>query len=235
MSSSKTLTIEAKPRTNLGTGAARRQRGAGAVPAVLYGHGAAVQTFTVAEATAQAVLHHPGLMNLNIEGAEPATAILKASQRHPVSDLILHLDFLAVRADELIRSTVPVDFHGVPMGASRGGQLEQILHQLEIECLPGDLPESIDVDVAGMDLDTTMHVRDMIMPEGIRAVSDPGLAAFQVRLPKVEEVKEEAPAEAASAAEGAEAAPAEGGAAAAEGDKTDKKGEKKVEKKAEKK
>lgn len=232
MSRSKTLTVEAKPRVHLGTGAARRQRGAGVVPAVLYGHGAAVQTITVGEATAQAVLHHPGLMNLNIEGAEPATAILKASQRHPVSGLILHLDFLAVRADELIRSTVPVDFHGVPMGASRGGQLEQILHSVEIECLPGDLPESIVVDVSGMDLDTTMHVRDMVMPEGIRAVSDPGLAAFQVRLPKVEEVKEEAPAEAAAVAtaEGAESAAAEGGAAPA-GEKTDKKVEKKAEKK----
>lgn len=229
MSRSKTLTIEVKPRTDLGTGAARRQRGAGSVPAVLYGHGAAVQTLTVAEATAQEALHHPGLMNLNIEGAEPATAILKASQRHPVSGLILHLDFLAVRADELIRSTVSVDFHGVPMGAARGGQLEQILHLLEIECLPGDLPESIDVDVSGMDLEATMHVRDMVMPEGIRAVSDPGLAAFQVRLPKVEEAKEEAPAEAAAVAEGAEAA-AEGGAAA-EGNKADKKVEKKAEKK----
>ena len=231
MSRTKTLTIEVTPRVNLGTSAARRQRGAGAVPAVLYGHGAAVQTLTLAEATAQAALHHPGLMNLTIAGAEPATAILKASQRHPVSGIILHMDFLAVRADELIRSVVPVDFHGVPMGASRGGQLEQILHSVEIECLPGDLPESIDVDISGMDLDTTMHVRDMVMPEGIRAVSDPGLAAFQVRLPKVEEVKEEAPAEAAAAAEGAEAAPAEGGAAAAEGEKAEKKSEKKAEKK----
>jgi large subunit ribosomal protein L25 len=227
MSRSKTLTIETKPRVNLGSSASRRQRGAGIVPAVLYGHGAAVQTLAIAEATAQAVLHHPGLMSLNIEGGEPATAILKAVQRHPVSDLILHLDFLAVRADELIRSTVPVDFHGVPMGASRGGQLEQILHSVDIECLPGDLPESIDVDVSGMDLDTTMHVRDMVMPEGIRAVSDPGLAAFQVRLPKVEEVKEEAPAEVAAVAAGAEGAAAEG-AAAAEGDKkADKKADKK--------
>ena len=227
MSRSKTLTIGVKPRVSLGTGAARRQRGAGIVPAVLYGHGAPVQALAIAEAEAQTALHHSGLVNLDIEGAEPTTAILKASQKHPVSGIILHLDFLAVRADELIRSTVSVDFHGVPMGASRGGQLEQILHLLEIECLPGDLPESIDVDVSAMDLDTTMHVRDLVMPEGIRAVSDPGLAAFQVRLPKVEEVKEEVPAEAA-AAEGAEAPAAEGGAAAAEGDK-------KAEKKAEKK
>lgn len=227
MSRSKTLTIEVTPRVNLGTSASRRQRRAGNVPAVLYGHGAAVQTLTVAEATVQEVLHHPGLMSLNIAGAEPTTAILKSSQRHPVSGITLCLDFLAVRADELIRSVVAVDFHGVPMGAARGGQLEQVLHQLEIECLPGDLPESIDVDVSGMDLDTTMHVRDIVMPEGIRAVSDAGVAAFQVRLPKVEEVKEEAPAEAAAAA-GAEAA-AEG--AAAEGDKAEKKTEKKADKK----
>jgi large subunit ribosomal protein L25 len=226
MSRSKTLTIEVTPRVNLGTSASRRQRGAGLVPAVLYGHGAAVQTLTLAEATAQEVLHHPGLMSLSVDGTEAATAILKSAQRHPVSGIILCLDFLAVRADELIRSSVPVDFHGVPMGASRGGQLEQILHQVEIECLPGDMPESIDVDVSGMDLDTTMHVRDMVMPEGIRAVSDPGLAAFQVRLPKVEEVKEDAVA-ATAAVEGAEAAPAEGAAAA--------EGEKKAEKKAEKK
>jgi large subunit ribosomal protein L25 len=227
MSRSKTLTIEVAPRVQLGTSASRRQRRAGSVPAVLYGHGAAVQTLALAEATAQEVLHHPGLMNLNIAGAEPTTAILKSSQRHPVSGIILCLDFLAVRADELIRSVVGVDFHGVPVGAARGGQLEQVLHQVEIECLPGDLPESIDVDVSGMDLDTTMHVRDIPMPEGIRAVSDPGVAVFQVRLPKVEDVKEDAPVEAAVAATGEAAA--EG--AAAGGDKAEKKTEKKAEKK----
>ena len=232
MAKSKTLTIEVKPRTTAGTSAARRMRRAGLIPAVLYGHGAEARNLAVPEETAQAVRHHPGLMNLNIEGSEPATAILKTLQRHAVSENILHLDFLAVRADELIRSTVPVYAIGIPLGASRGGQLEQVLHLLEIECLPGDMPESIEVDISALDLDATMHVRELAMPEGIKAISDGGLAVFQVRLPKVEEVKAEeeptAEAAAAAAAEGAEAAPAEGAEAAK---KDEKKGEKKSEKK----
>lgn len=218
MSKTKTLTVEVKPRTTFGTSASRRLRREGMVPAVLYGHGAEVKSFVVTDETAHAVLHHPGLMSLTMDGAEAATAILKSSQRHPVSSGILHLDFLAVRADELIRSVVPVGATGTPKGATAGGQLEQVLHMLEIECLPGDLPESIEVDVSGMDLDVTMHVRDVPMPEGIKAVSDGGLAVFQVRLPKIEEVKEEKPA----AEEGAEAA-AEGAAPAAEGGQADEK------------
>lgn len=218
MSKTKTLTVEVKSRTTFGTSASRRLRREGMVPAVLYGHGAGVQSFVVTDETAHAVLHHPGLMSLTLDGAEAATAILKSSQRHPVSSGILHLDFLAVRADELIRSVVPVQATGTPKGATAGGQLEQVLHMLEIECLPGDLPEFIEVDVSGMDLDVTMHVRDIPMPEGIKATSDAGLAVFQVRLPKIEEVKEEKPAE----EEGAEAA-AEGAAPAAEGGEADAK------------
>lgn len=215
MSKSKTLNVDIKERTDFGTSVSRRLRRQGMVPAVLYGHHAAVQSLMVSEDTAHAVLHHPGLMNLVRDGSsEPATAILKSSQRHPVSGIILHMDFLAVRADEVIRATVPLDYHGIPMGAAKGGQLEQILHLLEIECLPGDLPESIVVDVAGLDLDATMHVRDVAMPEGIKAVSDGALAVFQVRLPKIEEAKEETPE--GEAAEGAEAVAA-GAAAGAEG------------------
>lgn len=236
MSKSKTLTIEIQPRTEFGTRSSRRLRRDGLVPAVLYGHHAPVQSLQVSADTAHAVLHHPGLMSLTLAGTETATAILKSTQRHPVSGDILHIDLLAVRADEVIRSSVPLDYHGTPAGASKGGQLEQVLRVLDIECLPGDLPESILVDVSGLDLDATMHVRDLAMPEGIKAVSDPGLAVFQVRLPKIEEVKEEAPA--AEAAEGAEAAAAgaEGAEAAAEGGKAEK-GEKaeKPEKKGEKK
>jgi large subunit ribosomal protein L25 len=239
MSKSKTLTVDIKVRTEAGTSAARRMRRAGTIPAVLYGHGAPVQSLAVSEETAKAVLHHPGLMSLALDGAESATAILKSSQRHAVSGQILHLDFLAVRADEVIRATVPLDYHGIPMGASKGGQLEQILHLLEIECLPGDLPESVVVDVSGLDLDATMHVRDLTMPEGIKAASDGALAVFQVRLPKIEEVKEEKPegeAAAPEAAEGAEGAEAGKAAEGAEAAKPEKGGKpEKADKKAEKK
>ena len=220
MARSKTLSVEVKPRTCCGTSASRRLRREGMVPAVLYGHGAEVKTFVMSDETADAVLHHPGLMSLTVDGAETATAILKAAQRHPVNDGILHVDFLAVRADEVIRSMVPVKSTGTPKGATAGGQLEQVLHMLEIECLPGDLPEHVEVDVSGMELDVTMHVREIPMPEGTKAVSDGGLAVFQVRLPKIEEVKEEAPA----AAEGAEAA--EAAEAAAEGAEAGEKAEK---------
>lgn len=204
MSRTKTLTVAVTPRTSFGTSASRRLRRGGQVPAVVYGHGAEVKAYTVTAETAEEVLHHPGLMSLSADGAEAGLVILKSAQRHPINPGVLHLDFLAVRADELITATVPVEAVGVPRGAAAGGQLEQVLRQLEIECLPGDLPEHIEVDVSAMDLDTTLHVRDLQMPEGIKATADAGLAVFQVRLPKVEEAKEDATA--AAAAPAAEAA-----------------------------
>ncbi len=224
MSRTKTLTVAVTPRTSFGTSASRRLRRGGQVPAVVYGHGAEVKAYTLTAETAEEVLHHPGLMSLSADGAEAGLVILKSAQRHPINPGVLHLDFLAVRADELIKATVPVEAVGVPRGAAAGGQLEQVLRLLEIECLPGDLPEHIEVDVSGMDVDATLHVRDLPMPEGIKATADAGLAVFQVRLPKIEEAKEEAAATAA-----AEAAPAAEAAAATDDKKAgDKKaGEKK--------
>lgn len=206
MSRTKTLTVAVTPRTSFGTSASRRLRRNGQVPAVVYGHGAEVKAYTLAADAAEAILHHPGLMSLTADGVEAGLVILKSAQHHPINPGLLHIDFLAVRADEMITATVPVQAIGVPRGAAVGGQLEQVLRQLEIECLPGDLPEFIEVDISGMDLDTTLHVEDLPMPEGIKATTDAELAVFQVRLPKIEEAKEDAAATEAAAAPAAAAA-----------------------------
>lgn len=210
------LQISAEKRSALGSSASRRIRRSGMVPAVLYGHGMAAESLALPLDAAEKILHHPGMMDVNIEGEGTTSAILKDMQRNAISGQILHIDFLMVKADELIRSSVPIQPRGEPAGAAHGGQLEQGLHELEIECLPGNLPEFIEIDVTPLEVDQSLHVGDLTLPEGIKAVSDETLSVFQVRLPRVEEEPTaEEDAEAGVAGEEA-AAGEEGGEAAAE-------------------
>lgn len=189
MSRSRTISIQVEPRSMVGSAAARRLRRQGQVPAVLYGRGIETTMVALSGEAVHAVTHHPGMMELVIGAAgDQTSAIVKELQRNPLTGAVEHIDFLAVRADEAIQSVVPLEAHGEPKGSARGGQLEQILHELEIRCLPADLPESIEIEVSGLDLDETMHVADLALPEGIKALSDPNLAVFQVRLPRVDVV-----------------------------------------------
>lgn len=191
MSRSKTLTVEVSARECTGTGAARRLRSTGSVPAVIYGHGSAGTSITVGQEALIEILHHTGLIELRSESDDPRSAILKDIQRNPITGHVLHLDFLEVKADEIVQATVPIESVGEPAGARHGGLLEQVVHELDIECVPADLPESIEVDVSGLDLDDTIHVSDLVMPEGVKSTADPELTVFQVRLPKEELPEEE--------------------------------------------
>lgn len=216
MSQIKTLTISVKSREGLGKGPSRRLRSDGYVPAVIYGHGSAAVPVALAEADTEALVHHPGLTTVEIEGGEARTTILKDVQRDRITYRILHLDLQEVKADEKVRTFVAIEPHGHPAGSAHGGQLEQILHELEIECLPADLPETIVIEVSAMGLDETMHVSDLVLPEGIAAVTDEGQPVFQVRLPRTVALDEEEAAGEEEAELGAEAEGEEGEETAAE-------------------
>jgi len=204
----KKLTVKAEAREVLGTGPCRRLRRAGAVPAVLYGHGAAAAALTLAAEEIPALLHHPGLITLKIGGQRgTVSGIVKEVQRHPITGDILHIDLQEVKADEMVTTMVTIEPHGEPVGHQHGGQLEQVLHEVEVRCQAADMFDSLTVEVGGMELDDVMHVKDLVFPGAAVPTVDPDLPVFQVRLPRIEELEAE---EGEVSAAAAEAEPGEG-------------------------
>ena len=194
-------------RTDLGKGAMKRLRAAGNVPAVIYGHGAPAKTLYFSAADWE-VLQKFELNLLSLkEGDNEMLALIKDVQNDFIRGKVKHVDFLEVRRDEKIHATVVVHpGHEAPAGAAQGGMLEQDIHELEVECLPDALPESLEVNVAGLGLGDALHVSEIPLPEGLRILNDPELVVFHVVDPST--IVEEEPAEpAAAAAEGE--APAE--------------------------
>ena len=192
-------------RTGLGKGAVKRLRAEGNVPAVIYGHGAPAKALYFSAADWE-VLQKFELNLLSLkEGDNEMLALIKEVQNDFIRGKVKHVDFLEVRRDEKIHATVVVHpGHEAPAGAAQGGMLEQDIHELEVECLPDALPESLEVSVAGLGLGAALHVSEIPLPEGLRILNDPELVVFHVVDPST--IVEEEPAEAAPAAEGEEPA-----------------------------
>lgn len=199
--SKKEVNLKAEPRDLRGNGPARRLRRAGRIPAVIYGHGKTGVSLTLDEAALKAVVHHPGLIQIEL-GADTLSAIIKDVQRDIFTGRPTHVDLQEVAADEIITVTVQIEAVGDPAGLAMGGQLEQNMRHVDIKVRAADLFETLKVDVSGMQLDQVLHIRDLQVPEGVVVLGDPDMGVFQVRLPKMEEEK---PAEeGAAAATGAE-------------------------------
>jgi len=191
-------------RDTFGKGPARRLRQAGVVPAILYG-GAAPQAIAVDPKNVLRIIHgHEGttqLLTLKMDGESGTRmAVIREMQFDPVSERLLHLDLQEVSADKAI--TVRVAVH--PVGEAIGvkdtkGILSLVLHELEVSCLPGNIPERIDADVSGLAIGDVLTVAALAVPEGVRILNDPGQAIATVSPPMAEEVV--APVVAAVAAE----------------------------------
>jgi large subunit ribosomal protein L25 len=213
------ITLEAAVRDTRGKNEARRTRRGGKVPAVVYG---AAGTGNGHEALAIAVdprallriLHSESgqntLISLKVPGATGDTRVLiKEFQLDPVTHHVLHADFYRVAMDRLIRVTIPVVVKGEAKGVKQqAGVLEFVHRQIEVECLPGDIPEHVEIDVSELMLFQGVRVRDITVGPKWRPVTDADMMLVHVIMPKAEEVA--APAEGAAAAvAAAPAAPAE--------------------------
>ena len=158
-------------------GHANRERAQGLVPAVLYGKGLTPEALQCDAHTfdlllAQGGAHH--LLTLEIEGeSQPRTVVLKEIQHHPVTRRVLHVDFQAVRAQERIHAEVPLRLHGEEAIAKRGGILQVTLHTLRVSCLPGDLPDHLDVQVSEIVPGQAVTVGDLDVPAGLQVLHDP--------------------------------------------------------------
>ena len=227
--------LDAQTRDTFGKNEARRTRREGKVPAVLYGGaGGGANPIAVSPKELLKILHSESgqntLISLKLAGSGDTRVLVKDFQIDPVTHEVLHADFYRVAMDKLLRVSIPILVHGEAAGVKQqGGVLEHIRREIEIECLPADIPESVVVDVSELMLHQGVRVRDIAASPKWKPISDPDLMLAHVIMPKAEEAP--APAEAAAAAPAAPAEPE----VIKKGKKEEEEGEKKEEKKKEEK
>ncbi len=203
------LTLGVEPRNDRGKGAARRLRRSGKVPAVFYGPKSTPTPIAIDRKDfASHVANLEGSHLIRFSSGEAAlqqrVALVREVQHHPVDGAILHVDFYEVDLTRRLRVTVPLHFVGKAKGIAEGGILQPIVREMDVECLPTDIPQFIEVDVTPLDIHDAVHLADVVMPPNVTAMFETNEAVVSVLPPTVEEVK------AATAGEGE----AEGGAPA---------------------
>ena len=190
--------VLATPRTGkFNKNHARRVRVAGLIPAVVYGAGNAVAV-TVDPRVVTKILHsesgHNTIFDLSVEGESQVKAMLVDWQNEPIKGRLLHADFKRIAMDKAMRVKVPVLLTGTPLGVkTAGGVLDQVLREVEIECLPADIPDHLDVDVSNLELYGAIHISDLPHSGSIKYLGDETATVAHVT-----EIKEEAVAEAAA-------------------------------------
>ena len=171
--SNELYTLEAEVREVLGTGASRRLRHANKVPAILYGAGKDAIALTLDHNKVIKAQEDEGfythILTLNI-GGESVEAILKDIQRHPFKPKVTHLDFQRVDAAHKIHTKVPVHFINEEAATKGGNTVAHHVTEIEITCLPAQLPEFVEVDVAALEVGATVHLSDVALPAGVVSV-----------------------------------------------------------------
>lgn len=205
------IKLNTKTRTTMGNGPARALRREGQIPAILYGP----QT----EATMLAVDGHEMelalkksqgsqlFLELTIDGDTSAShpAMVKELQTHPVSRALLHVDFYKISMDRKIRVNVPVVTVGKSAGVELGGILQLVRRELEIMCLPGQIPDAIEIDITDLEIGGSIHINDIKLSDDIEFMEEGNYTVVTVLSPTIEEVEEEAEGEEGEEAEEGEA------------------------------
>ncbi len=187
--------FQAVLREGRGKGEARKLRRQGYIPAIIYGGELGNKPLAV---LAKTIIRHlkgevseAKIWKLNIEGIGEKDVIIKDVQKHPVTGAVLHVDFYEITYGQLISLAVPIKIVGEAVGVKKGGTLEILMDEVEIECLPRNMVEELEVDVSHLDLGDTLFVRDIKVPEGIKITEDPDQPVVTVVAPEEEETPEE--------------------------------------------
>jgi large subunit ribosomal protein L25 len=211
-------------RETLGSAESRRLRRRGLIPGVLYGREEPV-AISVPERDLRAALTTEGGLNavldVVVETGKTHPSVLKEYQRDLVRGVITHVDLQEVRLDQPIHATVPVSLVGEPVGVKEGGVLSQVTIEVNVEALPMEVPQHLDLDVSALAIGDSARLESLQVPEGVKLLDDPDTVLASVtHATRVEEPEEEAPAEGEVAEGEAPAEPADEAApeAAAEGD-----------------
>jgi large subunit ribosomal protein L25 len=215
-------TLKAAPRAEFGSRTSRRLRRSGLVPGVVYSGGAEARPFQVPEREVRTVLADGhALFDLEIEGGKAVPVVVKEQQLHPVRGNLQHIDLQEVRLDEAIEAEVAIELEGAEgaPGVKEGGVLEHVTREITVEALPAEIPDKIVVDVSAMEINDTLQLSAVVVPDGVKLTAeDPEeVTIATLSPPRVEEepepeLEEEAElvGEEGEEAEGEEAAPEEG-------------------------
>jgi large subunit ribosomal protein L25 len=220
MATTETQALSVKRRVPAGSREARRLRRQGSVPGVVYGGGDDPVAFQIDSRDLRHALAHSGaVLGLSIDGGSATPVVVKDLIRHPVSGETLHLDLLRVRMDQAIQATVVLELVGADdaPGVKEGGVLEQVTRELTIEALPGDIPDTLQHDVSGLQVNDTVTLSALTPPGGVSLVDDSETVIATVTPPRLQledenaiEEETEVVGEGEAPAEGAEDAEAAG-------------------------
>lgn len=182
--------LNAQSRTGSGKGSARKLRAAGRIPVVVYGHGDKNQTLSVDALELEKLLARISVENtlieVAVEGGATTRALIREVQMHPFKPEVLHVDLLQVHADERIHLKIPLRLTGTPEGVRNGGGvMDQVLYDLDVECLPGDIPDALEFDVTELGVGESGRVHDVEAPEGVTILNDGELPVVSVLMPTV--------------------------------------------------
>jgi large subunit ribosomal protein L25 len=203
------IRIEAEVREGRGKGRARKLRKEGAIPAIVYGRDVEPLALSISSKDWRRLEAHArsnAVIRMVVKGAgadAERPVMIKHIQKQPVNRSVLHVDFLQVSMERVVQVEVPIHLTGEPVGLVKGGVIEQHLRAVMVESLPGQIPEKIDIDISGLDIGDSIHIREISLP-GVKLLDNPDVAVVGLTPPEAEEAA--APAAAAPAEE--EAAPA---------------------------
>lgn len=187
--------VSAEAREETGTGAARKLRSKGWVPAIINDVDGNTRPIKVNKHDFELLLHrHSGeslLLDVKIGKEKALKTILKEVQHDPISGDVLHADFKEIVMTEKLRLTIPIELAGDPPGVEAGGNMEHLIRDLEVECLPTDIVESIVVDVSQLNIGDTVTVGDLDIDPKLSVITSESIAVVSVAAPRVEEEKEE--------------------------------------------
>lgn len=194
------IKLKASLREGKGKQAVRKLRAQGLVPGVVYHRGEEPISITVVDKEISKIIHSEGgeniLINLTIDKEKKAKSravIIKELQHHPVKRSILHIDFNEISMTEKIIIEVELVGQGEPIGVKQeGGVLDHPLRLLKVQCLPVDIPKHIDVDISGLKLGQSIHVKDLVLSDKIKVLTDLELVIFAVKMHVEEKVEETA-------------------------------------------
>lgn len=179
------LTLAAEKRSGSGSRDSRRLRDYELVPCIVYGHKQEPLGVSVGlRDLSDALRHHARMLDLDVEGKKERV-LLVAAQYDPFGIEVIHADFQRVAMDEVIRLSVQIELKGHAAGEKNGGIVEQLADSVEVECLPGNIPESVVIRIQDMEIGQSVHVSDLAAIEGVRFLSDPGTVLVTVAAPKV--------------------------------------------------
>jgi len=190
----KQATLKVETRDGRGKGAARQLRRAGSIPGNLYGR--EIEPISVQAdmrefaALVGAISVENTIVELSLDGDAPRRVLIREIQRHPVRPDFLHVDFYEIRAGEKLKVNVPLHLIGTPIGVRNGGTLQQVRHELEVECLPSEIPPSFEIDISGLEIGDSFHISD-VDAGALEILEDGGRTICAVAAPRVVETVEE--------------------------------------------